>query len=158
MTVYFLLKAAHVLGACVLIGTGTGIAFFMLIADRSRDPRVIAHVAGTVVIADALFTATAVVLQPATGLLLANWTGLSLSTPWLVASVALYLFIGALWLPVVWMQARMRRLAAAAAASGEALPAAYHRLMRAWVLCGIPAFVAVLAILWLMVAKPYRLW
>ena len=154
MTEYFLLKFLHVIGATVLLGTGAGIAFFMLLAHRSGDVAVIAGVARIVVIADYLFTATAVVAQPITGVLLAQTLGYSLTEGWILASVALYLFTGAFWLPVVWMQSRMRNLARAAAAAGTALPAEYHRLFRLWFAFGFPAFAAVLSIFWLMIARP----
>ena len=149
-----LLRWAHVLGACVLIGTGAGIAFFMLMAHRTGDARVIAAVARIVVIADMVFTASAVILQPVTGGLLAWGLGWPMATPWIWASVALYLFIGALWLPVLWMQARMRDLAMAAAVAGQPLPDAYRRLFRLWFAFGVPAFAAILAIIWLMLARP----
>lgn len=148
------LRWGHILGACVLIGTGAGIAFFMVMAQRAKDARVIAHVAGTVVIADWLFTATAVVLQPVTGALLAMEIGWSLTEGWILASLALYVLVGALWLPVVWIQHRLRDLARAAVTSGVELPSEYHRLYRIWFIAGFPAFAAVLAIVWLMVARP----
>ncbi|GGE86047.1 DUF2269 domain-containing protein [Stappia taiwanensis] len=144
----------HVIGATVLIGTGAGIAFFMLMAHRSGDPRAIAHVAGTVVTADFLFTATAVVVQPITGLLLANSVGWQLTEGWVLLSIGLYLFIGVFWLPVVVIQMRMRALAREAASNGAPLPARYHRLYRIWFACGFPAFGAILAIVWLMLARP----
>ncbi|MGE0723998.1 MAG: DUF2269 family protein [Alphaproteobacteria bacterium] len=151
---YLLVKYLHLVSAAVLLGTGAGIAFFMLLAHRTADPRVIAGVARIVVIADYAFTASAVVVQPATGLALATLAGHSLGEGWLAASLALYLAVGALWLPVVGMQRRMRDLAQDAAARGAPLPPAYHRLFRWWFAFGIPAFLAVLAILWLMVARP----
>ncbi len=154
MTGYLLLKWLHVIGATVLLGTGAGIAFFMLMAHRTGDVRLIAGVARIVVLADYLFTATAVVAQPVTGVLLARMAGYSLTEGWILASIALYLFTGAFWLPVVWMQSRMRALAAAAAGSGDPLPAEYHRLFRLWFAFGFPAFTAVLAIFWLMIARP----
>ena len=154
MTIYFLLKYLHVIGATVLLGTGAGIAFFMLIAHRTGDARVIAATARTVVLADFLFTATAVVAQPVTCLLLARHVGYALSEGWIVLSIALYVVTGMFWLPVVWMQARMRDLAADAAAAGAPLPEAYHRLYRLWFVFGFPAFFAVLAIFWLMIARP----
>ncbi|HEX9966196.1 MAG TPA: DUF2269 domain-containing protein [Allosphingosinicella sp.] len=154
MTSYYLLKWLHVLGATVLLGTGAGIAFFMLMAHRTGDVRVIAGVARIVVLADYVFTATAVVAQPVTGALLARWVGYSLTEGWILLSIGLYLLTGAFWLPVVWMQSRMRSLAGAAAATGEALPAEYHRLFRLWFAFGFPAFTAVLAIFWLMIARP----
>ena len=149
-----LYRFAHVIGACVLLGTGAGIAFFMLMAHRTRNAALIAHVASIVVIADTIFTATAAIAQPVTGLLLARAVGWPLSEGWIVLSIALYLFVGCFWLPVVWMQIRLRNLARQAAAAGEDLPASYHRLYRWWFAFGFPAFGAVLAILWLMIAKP----
>lgn len=159
MTYYFVLKYLHVIGASVLLGTGAGIAFFMLMGHRTGNPAAIAAIARIVVIADVLFTASAVVVQPITGFLLARELGLPLSEGWIALSIVLYLVTGAFWLPVVWMQIRMRDLAIAAAAHGEPLPAAYHRLFRWWFAFGFPAFAAVLAILWLMLTKPsIRLW
>jgi uncharacterized membrane protein len=151
---YLILKYLHVLGAIVILGTGAGIAFFMLMADRSRDAAFVARTAGVVVLADAIFTATAIVAQPVTGWLLLGATGQGIGESWVVASIGLYLVAGASWLPVVWMQIRMRDLARAAAAAGEALPAAYHRLFRWWFAFGCPGFGAVMAIVWLMIAKP----
>jgi uncharacterized membrane protein len=149
-----LLRWAHILGATVLIGTGAGIAFFMLMAHRTRDAKIIAHTASVVVIADWIFTASAVVAQPVTGLLLANAMGWRLDSFWIVASIGLYVFIGLFWLPVVWIQHRLRDLARTAAEKGETLPEAYFRLYRVWFVCGFPAFMAILAIVWLMVARP----
>jgi uncharacterized membrane protein len=154
MTAYFALKFLHVIGAAVLLGTGAGIAFFMLLAHRTGNAGVVAGVARIVVMADFLFTATAVVAQPVTGALLAWKVGYSLLDGWILLSIALYLVTGAFWLPVVWMQMRMRDLACQAARNGVPLPAEYHRLFRRWFAFGFPAFAAVLAIFWLMIAKP----
>ena len=104
--------------------------------------------------ADALFTATAVVLQPVTGYLLARQLGWDLTEGWILVSLFLYLVTGLFWLPVVWIQIRLRDLARAAAELGHPLPAAFDRLYRIWFACGFPAFFAVLGIFWLMLAKP----
>lgn len=154
MSAYFVLKYLHVIGATVLLGTGAGIAFFMLMAHRTDDPIVIAAVARIVVIADFLFTATAVVAQPVTGVLLAREAGYALGEAWIVASIALYFLTGLFWLPVVRMQMKMRSLAKHAAATGQSLPNDYHRLYRLWFAFGFPAFASVLAIFWLMIARP----
>jgi uncharacterized membrane protein len=153
-SLFLALKALHIVGAAVLFGTGAGIAFFMLMAHRTGDPRLIAHTAGVVAIADMLFTATAVVLQPITGAALARIAGHPLFSGWVAASLALYVLVGVFWLPVVWMQLEMRDLARRAAAEGSPLPERYHRLWRLWFACGFPAFGGVLAIIWLMTAKP----
>ncbi|RWX81412.1 DUF2269 domain-containing protein [Neorhizobium lilium] len=131
---YLLLKYLHVLGAIVLLGTGTGIAFFMLMAHRSGDAGFVARTAGVVVVADTLFTASAVVIQPITGYLLADLMGVPLSEGWLGVALLLYGVAGAFWLPVVWIQVRMRDIALEAACAGTALPPAYHRLYRIWFL------------------------
>jgi uncharacterized membrane protein len=154
MDAFLAVKVLHIIGAAVLLGTGAGIAFFMLMAHRTQDAALVAHTAGVVVLADTLFTATAVVLQPMTGALLARWAGYPILEGWIGLSLLLYLFTGAFWLPVVWMQWRMRELARAAARAGEPLPPEYHRLFRWWFAFGFPAFGAVLGIIWLMVAKP----
>lgn len=154
MVTYFVLKYLHIIGAVVLLGTGAGIAFFMLMARRTNDARLVAGVAHIVVIADFVFTLTAVVLQPITGALLVWWVGYSPWAGWILLSLALYVVIGLCWLPVVWLQMRMRDLATDAAQAGTPLPAAYRALFRRWVMLGIPAFAAVLGILWLMIARP----
>lgn len=151
---YDILRFLHVLGATVLLGTGAGIAFFMVFSNRSRDARLIAHVAGIVVLADTVFTATAAVFQPITGYMLAHEVGWPLLTGWVAWSLALYVIVGLFWLPVVWMQVRMRDLAIAARDGGTPLPAQYHQLYRWWFAFGFPAFAAVLAIIWLMLTKP----
>lgn len=151
---YLLLKWLHVIGATVLLGTGAGIAFFLWRAHRGRDARHIAAVAADVVRADLWFTATAVILQPITGYLLMLKTGWSLDHAWIRWTLLLYVLVGACWLPVVWLQWRMRELAQQAVATGQLLPERYHRLYRWWFALGWPAFAGVLVILWLMLAKP----
>ena len=138
------LRWLHIIGATVLFGTGAGIAFFMLMAQRTGRADIVAHVAGTVVIADTIFTATAVVVQPITGMLLAQAVGWPLTQGWIVLSLALYGVTGLFWLPVVWIQWRIRNLAREAAAANLPLPAEEKRLFRIWFVCGFPAFAAVL--------------
>ncbi len=151
---YDLIKTLHVIGATVLFGTGAGIAFFMVMAHRTCDAALVAHTAGVVVIADTIFTASAVVVQPVTGALLARIAGYPLFEGWIGLSLLLYLVTGAFWLPVVWLQWRMRNLARDAARRGLPLPDAYHLFYRIWFAFGFPAFATVLGILLLMVAKP----
>ena len=109
---YFVVKWLHILSSTLLFGTGLGSAFYMYFASRTRDPRAIAVVVRYVVIADWVFTTPTIILQPVTGFYLMHLMGLRLDTPWILWSVSLYLLAGAAWLPVVWMQVRMRNLAA----------------------------------------------
>ncbi len=115
MTGELVLRWLHVGGATVLLGTGAGIAFFMLMAHRTRNAALISHTASVVVIADTLFTATAVVLQPVTGVMLAHSVGWSLAEGWILLSIGLYILTGVFWLPVVWIQIRLRDMARTAA-------------------------------------------
>jgi uncharacterized membrane protein len=154
MTLFFLIEYLHVLGAIVILGTGTGIAFFMLMAHRSGNAEFIARTAATVVIADMLFTLTAVLLQPVTGGLLMMLSSTSLSERWLLASLALYAIAGLFWVPVIFMQIEMRDLARPAAEKDQPLPPRYFALFRCWFLFGIPGFGSVMIILWLMIAMP----
>ena len=155
MDPYIALKFLHVIGAAILFGTGLGIAFFLFMADRKGEPVSIAATLRTVVVADYIFTATAVVAQPVTGFALAHFGGHALGQTWIVASLVLYVLIGLCWLPVVAIQIRMRDLAeAAVAAKQPVLPPSYHRLARIWFWLGWPAFLSVLAIFWLMIARP----
>jgi uncharacterized membrane protein len=154
MTLYFAIKYLHVIGAIVILGTGSGIAFFMLMAHRSGDAAFIARTAGTVVIADMLFTLTAVLLQPVTGGLLMMLSSTALTEFWISASLGLYALAGLFWVPVIFMQIEMRDLARTAAADRTALPPRYFALFRRWFLFGIPGFGSVMAILWLMITKP----
>lgn len=155
MTLYFLVKYLHVLGAIMILGTGAGIAFFMLMAHRSREAAFIARTASVVVIADALFTLSAVLLQPVTGGVLMVLSSTGFSERWLATSLVFYAVAGAFWVPVVFMQIEMRDLARAAAEQGTPLPPRYHALFRRWVLFGIPGFGSVMIILYLMIAKPF---
>jgi uncharacterized membrane protein len=154
MMIYLLLKYIHIIGAAVLFGTGAGIAFFMLMAHLTGKPATIAAVARIVVIADFVFTASAVFLQPISGIALAWNVGYSFAEGWIVLSIILYVITGAFWLPVVWMQIRMRDMACAAMAEGGPLPATYHALFWTWFAFGFPAFGSVAGILWLMIARP----
>jgi uncharacterized membrane protein len=155
MTLYFAVKYLHVLGAIMILGTGSGIAFFMLMAHRSGDAAFIARTAGVVVIADALFTLTAVIAQPITGGVLMRLSSTAITERWLLASLALYAIAGLFWVPVIFMQIEMRDLAKAAAAKAAPLPPRYFALFRRWFLFGIPGFGSVMIILWLMIAKPF---
>jgi uncharacterized membrane protein len=154
---YLLIKWVHIVSSTVLFGMGAGIAFFFVRAQRTGDVRIIAAVSRDVVLADAMFTAAAVVTQPATGLAMVWLAGYSWTLPWIQMATALYVLIGCCWLPVVWLQIRMRDMAVAAAATGSPLGSAYQRYYRCWFALGWPAFIGVLVVFYLMVAKP-ELW
>ncbi|WP_311222849.1 MULTISPECIES: DUF2269 domain-containing protein [unclassified Acidovorax] len=151
---YLLLKWLHILSSTLLFGTGIGSAFYLLVTVSTRDVRLMAHVARWVVRADWMFTATTAIAQPVTGFWLVHLMGLPWRTGWVAWSLALYALAMACWLPVVWIQMRLRDLAQQAADTGSRLTPQFWRLFWTWVVLGVPALFAFLAIFWLMVAKP----
>lgn len=151
---YIALKWAHILGACILLGAGAAIAWFQLVSWRSGDVAAIAAVSDLVVKADWTFTLTAGLFQPLTGAALIWHVGWDPLEPWLLAAYGLYALIFACWAPVVWLQIQTRDLARAAHGAGAPLPAAHGRLMRIWFILGWPAFLAMLVLVWLMIARP----
>jgi len=151
---YVVVKWLHILSSTFLFGTGIGSAWYMLFANLSGDVRAIAVVARNVVIADWVFTATTAIIQPATGFYMIHLAGYPLDSTWIRWSIALYVLAGACWLPVVWIQMRLRDLSAEAVRNDTALPPQYWRYFKTWVALGVPAFAAFIVIFWLMVAKP----
>jgi uncharacterized membrane protein len=151
---YLVLKWLHVLSSTVLFGTGLGSAFYMFFTNRTREVRAIAIVARRVVIADWLFTTPTALVQPATGFWLLQLAGIPWTTGWVLWSIVLYVVAGACWLPVVWIQIRMAQMAERAASTGEALPQRFWRYHALWTALGWPAFIAFIAIFYLMVVKP----
>lgn len=154
MTTYMLLKLAHILSSVLLVGTGLGSAFYLFFTHRTREPQAIATISRLIVRADYWFTTPAVIVQPLTGLALASMADYSLTQHWLLWTLLLYALAGACWLPVVWLQIRMARMAATALADEVSLPAHYWRYARYWEWLGYPAFIAMLGIYALMVFKP----
>ena len=155
---YLILKMLHILSSMILIGTGAGIAFFMLMASRSNSPQGLLVVTKIVVLADWVFTAPAVITQLVSGLLLMQLLGYSFTSPWFIVVFSLFLLIGACWLPVVWIQYKLRSLATKMALTeGESSAVVNNQFrgwMRIWMLLGVPAFSAIIVILYLMVFKP----
>jgi uncharacterized membrane protein len=151
---YLIVKWIHIVSSTLLFGTGLGSAFYMFFTSRTQDTRAIAVVVKYVVIADWLFTTPTILLQPASGLYMVYKAGFQLTSSWLLWSVALFLLAGAAWLPVVWMQIRMRDMAYDAVHREQALPARSWQFLRWWVALGIVAFLSLVAVFFLMVAKP----
>ena len=154
MNEYLVVKWLHILSSTLLFGTGIGSAFYLLVSVLQRDTRVVAGVARIVVIADWLFTATTVIAQPLTGLYMVHLAGMPLGTRWLAWSMVLYAIAVACWLPVVWLQLRIRDLLDAKVAGGTIDEARLRRYFRWWFALGWPAFAGLVVVFWLMVAKP----
>jgi len=154
MNTYLILKALHILSSVLIVGTGFGTAYYLFFTNRLGRVSSIADVARLVVRADWWFTTPAVIFQPISGLWLAHIAGWEWTTPWIMASIVLFIITGICWLPVVWLQVRLARMAEQAAASNTALPGLYWRYARRWEWLGYPAFIAMLGVYFLMVLKP----
>lgn len=151
---YLVVKWLHILSSTLLFGTGLGSAYYMFFASLTRDPPVVAVVVRYVVRADWWFTTPTVIFQPLSGFYLMYLAGYPLASTWIAWSIALYLLAGICWLPVVWMQIRMKHMAEEAARSHSALPARYWRYLWVWTALGVVAFLSLVAVFYLMVAKP----
>lgn len=151
---YITAKWLHILSSTLLFGTGIGTAYFMISAVLTRDPKIIAAVGKNVIIADWLFTATTVVIQPVTGFYLVYLANISLTSRWVLWSTGLYILAGACWLPVVWLQIKMHQLAENANLNKNGLPSLFWHYFSLWIALGIPAFIALIIVFYLMVAKP----
>ncbi len=154
MNSYLVLKVVHVISATVLFGTGLGIAFFKWITDRTGNTGAIRVVSEKVVLADWLFTLPAILVQAATGVALAKLLGYPLFRGWLAWALVLFCLAGICWIPVVWLQLRMRDLARMSEREGAPMGALYRTYARVWFWLGVPAFSSVVLVFWLMIAKP----
>lgn len=158
--IFLSIKTLHIVSAFLLFGTGLGSAVYKYMADRgakdARNGNSLEHIVlvnKNVVLADWIFTTPTVIIQPVTGIIMANMLNLPLTTPWLMLSLILYGIAGICWLPVVFIQIRMHKISQQALANGTALPEQYHRYVRLWFWLGVPAFMAISLVIVLMVFK-----
>jgi uncharacterized membrane protein len=154
MDLYFFIKTLHIISSTVLFGTGLGTAFFMLMSMFTNNIQEKFYAVRTTVMADYLFTAPAVVIQPLTGIWLILNGGHDWTAPWLMWTYGLYILAGLCWLPVVWIQIRLKKLVKISIDTNTPLPAEYNRLFKIWFALGWPAFISLIAIFFLMVMKP----
>lgn len=151
---YLFLKWIHIISSTILFGTGIGSAFYMFMANRRKDIAGIYFATRHVVIADWIFTTPSVIVQLFTGIALAHVVGYELFEGWVLWALILYFFAGACWLPVVWMQIKMRDMAKEALDNGTELPTRYWKMDRWWIILGSLAFPAIVVVFWLMIYKP----
>lgn len=151
---YLTVKWLHILSSTILFGTGIGSAFYMLMANKGKQTAHINFAAGHVVTADWIFTTPAIIFQLLSGFYLIHLGGYHVTDKWIASALGLFVFVGFCWMPVVWMQIRMRDMARKAQLTHQALPDQYWIYDRWWIILGSLAFPAVIAIFWLMVAKP----
>lgn len=151
---YLTLKTIHILSSTILFGTGIGSAFYLFMANRRKDIAGIVFATRHVVIADWLFTTPAVITQLITGIALMQTGGFGLIDKWIFYALILYIFAGACWLPVIWIQIKMRDIAKTAISNNSELPTSYWKYDRWWLTLGSLAFPAIIIVFYLMVFKP----
>ena len=151
---FLIIKWIHIVSSTLLFGTGLGSAFYKYMADKSCNTHTIAHTNKYVVLADWLFTTPTIIIQPITGILMAATLGYSLTEPWILLSILLYLLAGACWLPVVWLQIKMRNLSNQALKNKTKLPPLYWKQAIIWFWLGVPAFISMVGVFYLMTNKP----
>lgn len=151
---YLAVKVTHIISSTILFGTGIGIAFFMFRSRFSDNLHERLYAASNTVMADYLFTLPAVIVQPLSGVWLVWMGGYNWTDKWLIWTYVLYILAGMCWLPVVWIQHRLKTQVSEAMQSSSELPVSHHRLFSYWMLLGIPAFTSLVIVFFLMVYKP----
>ena len=154
MYLYNSIKTLHIISSTILFGTGIGIAFFMFKSWFTDDIQQKIYAAKNTVLADCIFTFPAVIIQPLSGFALIYMAGFDWSAYWLRTTYIIYIVAGMCWLPVVWIQIQLKKMCIDAAEHSVELPDNYHRLFRLWFLLGLPAFLGLIVVFYLMVAKP----
>ena len=158
--VYLSCKTLHIISAIVLLGTGFGSAFYWFVThwdikrQKQKSLATLLSVTRWVVRADWYFTTPSVILQPLTGIYLAWGLGYGWQTLWLRWAIILYIFAGLCWLPVVWIQIKMRNIVTQSYLENKDLPRDYWRLQTYWTILGYAAFTVMLPLVVLMVFKP----
>lgn len=154
MDLYNIIKTLHILSSTILFGTGIGIAFFMFRSWSADSIHEKLYATRNTVFADYLFTFPAAILQPISGIALIHIAGFDWTAYWLVATYIIYIVAGLCWLPVVWIQIQLKNMCIAAYENKTDLPEKYNTLFKVWFLLGWPAFIGLVAVFYLMVAKP----
>jgi uncharacterized membrane protein len=154
MHAYFIVKLAHILSSTILFGTGIGTAFFMLRSYYSSNLEAKYYAATNTVLADFIFTTPAVIVQPLTGMWLILHMGYPWNAPWLILTYAIYFLVGCFWIPVVFIQIKLKNIVGDCLTKGVELPSRYYRLFKIWACLGVPAFISVIIIFYLMITKP----
>lgn len=154
MDFYLIIKTLHILSSTILFGTGIGIAFFMFRSAFTGNLQEKFYAAKNTVLADYIFTFPAVIVQPLSGVALIHLAGYNWTDFWLTTTYVIYVIAGLCWLPVVWIQIQLKNMVADALENGSELPTQYHKLSKIWLLLGWPAFIGLVIVFFLMVAKP----
>jgi uncharacterized membrane protein len=145
----------HILGVVLFLGNIIVTAVWKMLADRTKNPPVVAYAQRLVTVTDIAFTATGAALIIIAGQVMAREFGGVFGGPlWLTLGWSLFIASGVIWLailiPIEVMQQRLAR----GFRNAPTIPDRYWRLSRLWAVFGVIATVLPLFNLYLMVFKP----
>lgn len=153
MDTYSLLKSLHIVGIILFVGNIIVTGWWKTMANRTRDPAIVAFAQRQVTLTDWVFTLGGVVLLAIGGYGNALLHGISFRTPWVLIGNVLFIASGLIWIAVlVPLQARLGRMAREFATAAS-IPDVYWRLERSWIVFGLLATVLPLAAVPVMVFK-----
>ena len=155
MDSYLLAKSLHIFGAVIFLGNIVVTAVWKALADRTRNPAVIAYSQRLVTITDFLFTALGAALVLITGwfFLARNFGGVN-NVYWLSWGFWLFIASGVLWVAVLIPVQIMQSKLAKTFQSEHEVPEQYWRLSRVWEVVGTIAVILPFSVLYLMIFKP----
>lgn len=152
---YLILKSLHILGAVIFLGNIIVTAWWKFMADRTRNPVIIAFAQRQVTLTDYVFTLGGVILIVATGIgnaVLHNMDYLSIR--WLAWGYWLFILSGVIWvLVLIPVQIKQAKMAKQFSENGV-IPDLYWRLGQIWLVFGILATILPLLNIYWMVFKP----
>ena len=148
-------KLIHIVAVIVFIGNITIGIFWKAIADRSRDPRIIAHTLRGIILADRLFTIPAIFVIVAGGVATAIAEQIPiLATGWILWAIILFVISGLAFAPVSRLQRDMETIASEGEISSSFDAARYERVSAQWNIWGMIALLAPVGAVAMMVLKP----
>ncbi len=151
--IYDLAKFLHVTGVAMLMGNITVTAIWKFFADRDGRPEVLGFAQKLVTYTDWSMTFWGVVLIMGGGYFMAVSADLPLDQGWLLWSQLLFFLSGFIWLLVIVpIQVKQGRMAKAF--SAEDVGDEYRALSSRWLVWGLISTVPLIAVTWLMIAKP----
>jgi uncharacterized membrane protein len=149
VSVHAALLVAHILSGAVTIGATASYAVWIALAER--QPEHLPFTIRAVRRSDRLVAIPAFLLALVSGVWLAIDAGLAFERPWLAASIAIYVLVLVVGFAVFGPMVRSELAALERGGTGDP----EYRVLRARArLLSYGTIVALIAILWLMVARP----
>jgi len=151
---YLWLKVIHLFGVVLFLGNIIVTGWWKNMADRTRNPQIIAFAQRQVTLTDWLFTFGGVVILLGAGMANVAIHDLSYGYKWLSWGMGLFVLSGLIWhvilIPGQIKQAKMAKIFA----KTNDIPDAYWALCRRWNIWGAIAIILPLINLYWMTFKP----